>query len=58
MTTARDDLTKAQTLTVAAIEVAVPPLLEAREIVDAFHSLIRKWRSPTLEDRRTTSRHR
>ena len=49
MTTARDDLTKAQTLTVAAIEAAVLPPVEAREIVDAFHSLIRKKKPGDLD---------
>jgi transposase len=49
MTTARDDLTRAQTLTVAAIEAAVPPLVEAREIVDAFHALIRKKKAAALD---------
>jgi transposase len=35
MTTARDSLTKTQTVTVATIETAVPTLVQAREIVDA-----------------------
>ena len=50
MTTAPDDLTRAQTLTVAAIEAAAPPLVEAREIVDAFHSLIRRKKAAALDD--------
>ena len=34
MTGARDDLSRAQTVTVAAIEAAAPALVEARDIVD------------------------
>lgn len=42
MTTARDHLSKAETVTVAAIETGVPMLAEARRIVDDFHVMIRK----------------
>lgn len=42
MTTGRDDLTKIQTVTITAIENGVPALVEAREIVAAFHVMIRK----------------
>ncbi len=42
MTTGRDDLTKTQTVTITAIENGVPALVEAREIVAAFHVMIRK----------------
>ncbi len=37
----RDHLTKAETVTVAAIETSVPALNEAREIIDHFHGMIR-----------------
>ena len=39
---ARDSLSKTQMVTVAAIEAAVPTLVEVREIVEAFHTLIRR----------------
>jgi transposase len=42
MTMARDALSRTQTVTVAAIEAAVPTLVQARELVDAFHELIRR----------------
>ena len=42
MTTGRDTLSKSETITIAAIEDGVPPLVEAREIVAAFHAMIRK----------------
>jgi len=42
MTTGRDDLTRTQTVTVAAIEGGVPALVEARAVVTAFHVMIRK----------------
>jgi transposase len=49
MTTARDSLTKTQTVTVATIETAVPTLVQAREIVDAFHTLIRRKQETALD---------
>jgi transposase len=42
MTVSRDLLTKAETVTVAAIEAGVPPLVEAREIIAEFHLTIRR----------------
>jgi transposase len=42
MTTARDHLSKADTVTIAAIEAGVPLLVEARVRLDRFHSMIRK----------------
>lgn len=42
MTIGRDRLTKAETVTIAAIESGVPPLVEAREIVGAFQAMIRR----------------
>lgn len=42
MTTGRDTLSKSETVTVAAVECGVPLLVEAREIIAAFHAMIRK----------------
>ncbi len=42
MTIRRDVLTKAETVTVAAIEAGVPNLVEAREIITEFHLIIRR----------------
>jgi transposase len=42
MTIGRDSLSKAETVTVAAIESGVPLLVEAREIIGAFQAMIRK----------------
>lgn len=42
MTTCRDALTKADTVTVAAIETGLPPLVEARGLVETFHRTIRR----------------
>jgi transposase len=42
MTIGRDGLSKAETVTVAAIEGGVPQLVEAREIVAAFQAMVRK----------------
>jgi transposase len=49
MTMARDTLYRTQTVTVAAIEAAVPTLVQAREIVDAFHTLIRRKQEAALD---------
>jgi transposase len=48
MTTKRDHLTKAETVTVAAIEQGVP-MLDARALVDRFHAMIRKKAEIALE---------
>ena len=42
MTTARDHLSKADTVTIAAIEAGVPELVDARRLIDQFHDMIRK----------------
>jgi transposase len=42
MTIGRDLLTKAETVTVAAIEAGVPTLVEAREIIAELHLMIRR----------------
>lgn len=41
LTIGRNHLTKAETVTVAAIEINVPALSKAREIIDHFHGMIR-----------------
>ncbi|WP_261335823.1 ISL3 family transposase [Rhizobium leguminosarum] len=42
MTTARDQLSKADTITVAAIEASVPALIQARNLIDRFQTMIRR----------------
>lgn len=42
MTTARDNLSKADTVTIAAIEARVPTLVEARTLVERFQAMVRK----------------
>ncbi len=42
MTTARDHLSKADTVTIAAIEDGVPTLVEARTLMDRFHTMVRR----------------
>ena len=49
MTMARDHLSKADTVTIAAIETGVPMLVEARILIDSFHSMIRKKITDDLE---------
>lgn len=48
MTTGRDNLTKAETVTIAAIEDGVPALVEACEIIADFHAMIRMKRAEPL----------
>lgn len=42
MTIGRDLLTKAETVTIAAIESGAPTLVEAREIIAEFHLMVRR----------------
>jgi transposase len=42
MTIGRNTLAKAETVTVAAIEAGVPALVEARETIAEFHTMIRR----------------
>jgi transposase len=42
MTTARNHLSKADTVTIAAIEAGVPMLVDARRLIDQFHAMVRK----------------
>ena len=58
MTIGRDTLSKAETVTVAAIEAGVPNLVEAREIIADFHMMIRRKAAaglvPWIERARTS----
>jgi len=49
MTLERNNLTKAQTMTVAAIEERLPDLVEARDIVESFHEMLRHKSAGDLE---------
>jgi len=49
MTVGRDTLSKSETVTVAAIEGRVPLLVQAREIIAAFHAMIRKKSKADLD---------
>jgi hypothetical protein len=42
LTTSRDNLTKSETVTIAAIEGGVPLLVGARGIIAGFHRMIRR----------------
>lgn len=49
MTTARDHLGKADTVTIAAIETGVPTLVDARKLINRFQAMIRKWIETDLD---------
>jgi transposase len=49
LTIGRDQLSKSETVTVAAVEAGVPPLVEAREIVATFQAMVRKRLTDTLD---------
>jgi hypothetical protein len=49
LTIGRDTLSKAEAVTVAAIEDQVPLLVDAREIIAAFHAMIRRKSDPNLD---------
>ena len=49
MTNGRDLLSKSETVTVAAIETGVPPLVEARTLILEFQSMIRNNAAAGLE---------
>lgn len=51
LTIRRDDLSKSETVTVAAVEAGVPSLIEAREIVEGFHAMIRRKAEADLDPR-------
>jgi transposase len=42
VTIGRDNLSKSETVTIAAIERGTPSLVEAREIIAAFQAMVRK----------------
>jgi transposase len=42
MTIGRDNLTKAETIIVVAVEEAIPTLVQARETIADFHAMVRK----------------
>lgn len=50
MTVGRDTLAKSETVTIAAIEDAVPLLVQAREIIATFHAMIRKRSGADLDN--------
>jgi transposase len=58
MTVGRNTPSKAETVTIAAIEAGVPALVEAREIIAAFHMMIRRrvvaGLTPWIERARTS----
>jgi transposase len=49
MTTARDHLSRSDTVTIAAIEAGVPMLVEARCLIDRFQAMIRTRAADDLE---------
>jgi hypothetical protein len=49
MTTVRDHLSKADTIVVAAIKAGAPMLVNARDLIDRFHGMIRKETEADLE---------
>lgn len=49
MTTARDHLSKSDTVTIAAIEAGVPMLVEARSLVNRFQAMIRTRSASDLD---------
>ena len=44
-----NNLTKAQTMTVAAIEERLPDLVEARDFVESFHEMLRRKSNDDLD---------
>ena len=48
MTSARDHMSKADTVTIAAIEAGVPTLVAARTLTDRFHAMIRNRKEADL----------
>ncbi len=49
MTVGRDTLSKSETVTIATIEGGVLPLVEARELIANFHTMIRKKAEAELD---------
>lgn len=50
MSIGRDRLTKAETVTIAAIENALPALAAARDLVADFHVMVRKKAAAALDE--------
>lgn len=50
MSVERDQLSRSQTITVAAVEAALPALVEAREVTAAFHRIVRQKRKAALDE--------
>jgi transposase len=57
LTIGRDTLSKAETVMVVAIEAGVPRLVEAREVIAAFQSMVRRKALPGLDDWIQRARH-
>jgi len=57
MTTARDQLSKANILTIAAIEAGVLALSEARNLIDRFQRMIRRKAKAELDPWIADARH-
>lgn len=57
MSVERDALSRAETVTVAAIEDSVPLVAEARDIVAAFHTMLRKRAIASLDGWIEQARH-
>ena len=58
MTTSRDNLSKSEFVTIAAVEEGVPSLVEAREVTADFHGMVRaraEARLPAWIDRAANS---
>jgi hypothetical protein len=51
MTTGRDTLVKSETIAIAAIEDGIPPRIEARAVIAAFHVMVRKKAEAELDAR-------
>ena len=49
MTIGRDTLSKAETVIVAAVETGVPLLVEARELIERFHIMLRRKAETELD---------
>ena len=49
MTTRRDHMSKADAVTIAAIEAGVPSLIEARALVDRFQAMVRTKNNADLD---------
>ena len=49
MTTARDHLSKVDAVTIAAIEIGLPALVEARTLVMRFHTMVRQKTEADLD---------